>query len=81
MIFAVVRIGAIVFSFLFVVMMFNIQIAEIHEEVLRYLSVSGIILLIFWWQIFFILDNETIPLLPTHRNTTTLRYTVYAGKV
>jgi len=62
-------------------MMFNIQIAEIHEEVLRYLPVSGIIGLIFWWEMFFILDNETIPLLPTHRNTTSLRYTVYAGKV
>ena len=42
---------------------------------------SGIIGLIFWWEMFFILDNETIPLLPTHRNTTSLRYTVYAGKV
>jgi NADH-ubiquinone oxidoreductase chain 6 len=81
MIFPVVHIGAIAVSFLFVVMMFNIQIAEIHEEVLRYLPVSGIIGLIFWWEMFFILDNETIPLLPTHRNTTPLRYTVYAGKV
>jgi hypothetical protein len=62
-------------------MMFHIQIAEIHEEVLRYLPVSGIIGLIFWWEMFFILDNESIPLLPTQRNTTSLRYTVYAGKV
>nr|ULQ69232.1 NADH dehydrogenase subunit 6 [Ecdeiocolea monostachya] len=77
MIFPVVHIGAIAVSFLFVVMMFNIQIAEIHEEVLRYLPVSGIIGLIFWWEMFFILDNETIPLLPT----TSLRYTVYASKV
>src|ERR1039457_2204721 len=30
---------------------------------------------------FFILDNESIPLLPTHRNTTSLRYMVYAEKV
>ncbi|KAH0644438.1 hypothetical protein KY290_025143 [Solanum tuberosum] len=37
MIFPVVYIGAIAVSFLFVVMMFHIQIAEIHEEVLRYL--------------------------------------------
>jgi NADH-ubiquinone oxidoreductase chain 6 len=81
MISPVVHIGAIAVSFLFVVMMFNIQIAEIHEEVLRYLPVSGIIGLIFWWEMFFILDNETIPLLPTQRNTTSLRYTVYAGKV
>nr|WON65747.1 NADH dehydrogenase subunit 6 [Spiraea japonica]WON65773.1 NADH dehydrogenase subunit 6 [Spiraea nipponica] len=76
MIFPVVHIGAIAVSFLFVVMMFHIQIAEIHEEVLRYLPVSGIIGLILWWEMFFILDNETIPLLPTQRNTT--RYTVYA---
>ncbi|XP_028549743.1 uncharacterized protein LOC114579427 [Dendrobium catenatum] len=40
MISPVVHIGAIAVSFLFVVMMFNIQIAEIHEEVLRYLPVS-----------------------------------------
>lgn len=81
MIFPVVHIGAIAVSFLFVVMMFHIQIAETHEEVLRYLPVSGIIGLILWWEMFFILDNETIPLLPTHRNTTSLRYTVHAGKV
>ena len=43
MIFLVVHIGAIVVSFLFIVMMFHIQIAEIHEEVLHYLPVSGII--------------------------------------
>lgn len=42
---------------------------------------SGIIGLIFWWEMFFICDNETIPLLPTHRKTTSLRYTVHAGKV
>lgn len=79
MISPVVHIGAIAVSFLFVVMMFNMKIAEIHEEVLRYLPVSGIIGLILWWEMFFILDNET--LLPTQRNTTSLRYTVYAGKV
>ncbi|KAI3881109.1 hypothetical protein MKX03_010122 [Papaver bracteatum] len=79
MIFLVVHIGDIDVSFLFVVMMFHIQIAEIHEEVLRYLPVSGIIGLILWWEMFFILENETIPLLPTQ--TTFLRYTIYAGKV
>ncbi|MFS8003923.1 putative NADH:ubiquinone reductase (H(+)-translocating) [Helianthus anomalus] len=77
MIFPVVHIGAIAVSFLFVVMMFHIQIAEIHEEVLRYLPVSGIIGLIFWWEMLFILDNESIPLLPTQRNTTSLRCIVY----
>nr|WFQ81683.1 NADH dehydrogenase subunit 6 [Coptis chinensis] len=81
MISPVVHIGAIAVSFLFVVMMFHMKIAETHEEVLRYLPVSGIIGLILWWEMFFILDNETIPLLPTQRNTTSLRYTVHAGKV
>lgn len=42
---------------------------------------SGIIGLILWWEMFFILDNETIPLLPTKINTTSIIYTVYAGKV
>jgi NADH-ubiquinone oxidoreductase chain 6 len=50
MIFPVVHIGAIAVSFLFIVMMFHIQIAEIHEEILRYLPVSGIIGLILWWE-------------------------------
>jgi NADH-ubiquinone oxidoreductase chain 6 len=81
MIFPVVHIGAIAVSFLFVVMMFHMKIAETHEEVLRYLPVSSIIGLILWWEMFFILDNESIPLLPIQINTTSLRYTVYAGKV
>ncbi|KAL9858900.1 putative NADH:ubiquinone reductase (H(+)-translocating) [Arabidopsis thaliana] len=67
--------------FAMIFQIFHIQIAEIHEELLRYLPMSGIIGLIFWWEMFFILDNESIPLLPTQRNTTSLRYTVYAGKV
>ncbi|KAK8936159.1 NADH-ubiquinone oxidoreductase chain 6 [Platanthera zijinensis] len=62
--------SAIAVSFLFVVMMLNIEIAEIHEEVLRYLLVSGLIGLILWWEMFFICDNETIRLLPTNGKTT-----------
>ncbi|PWA60574.1 NADH dehydrogenase subunit 6, mitochondrion [Artemisia annua] len=67
MIFLVIYIGAIAVSFLFVVVLFHIQIAEIYKEVLRYLPVSGIIGLIFWWKMFFILDNESIRLLATQR--------------
>ena len=81
MIFPVVHIGAIAVSFLFVVMMFHIQIAEIHEEVLRYLPVSGIIGLILRWEMFFIPDNDHIPSLPTCISTTSLRYTVHAGEI
>lgn len=81
MIFLVVYIGAIAVLFLFVVMMLDIKIAEIHENVLRYLPVGGIIGLIFWLEIFVILDNETIPILPTNLDTTYLRYTVYAERI
>ncbi|KAI3883001.1 hypothetical protein MKW92_038922 [Papaver armeniacum] len=66
MIFLVVHIGAIAVSFLFVVMMFHIQIMEIHEEVLRYLPVS---------------DNETIPLLPTQNDLSRDIRFMLVGKV
>nr|ULQ69948.1 NADH dehydrogenase subunit 6 [Thurnia sphaerocephala] len=64
----------------FMVIMFNIQIAEIHEEILCFLPVRGLIGLIFWWEMFFICDNESIPLLPSQRERTSLRYTLYAKK-
>lgn len=53
MIFLVIYIGAIAVFFLFVVMIFNIKIAEIHEEVLRYLPVSALIGLRLWTEILF----------------------------
>ncbi|KAG6653493.1 hypothetical protein CIPAW_05G081600 [Carya illinoinensis] len=33
------------------------------------------------WEMLFILDNKTIPLISTQRNTASLRYTVSAKKV
>nr|YP_009047432.1 NADH dehydrogenase subunit 6 [Ulota hutchinsiae]YP_009047631.1 NADH dehydrogenase subunit 6 [Orthotrichum stellatum]YP_009115197.1 NADH dehydrogenase subunit 6 [Lewinskya speciosa]YP_009231589.1 NADH dehydrogenase subunit 6 [Orthotrichum macrocephalum]YP_009231629.1 NADH dehydrogenase subunit 6 [Orthotrichum diaphanum]YP_009307239.1 NADH dehydrogenase subunit 6 [Orthotrichum bicolor]YP_009307279.1 NADH dehydrogenase subunit 6 [Orthotrichum callistomum]YP_009307359.1 NADH dehydrogenase sub len=81
MIFLVVYVGAIAVLFLFVVMMLNIKIAEIHENVLRYLPVGGIIGVIFLLEIFFIVDNDYIPILPTELSTTYLTYTVYAEKI
>nr|QFK69625.1 NADH dehydrogenase subunit 6 [Pogonatum inflexum] len=81
MIFLVVYVGAIAVLFLFVVMMLNIKIAEIHENVLRYLPVGGLIGVIFLLEIFFIVDNDYIPILPTKLSTTYLTYTVYAEKI
>nr|YP_009317704.1 NADH dehydrogenase subunit 6 [Zygodon viridissimus]AOY35751.1 NADH dehydrogenase subunit 6 [Zygodon viridissimus] len=81
MIFLVVYVGAIAVLFLFVVMMLNIKIAEIHENVLRYLPVGGIIGVIFLLEIFFIVDNDYIPILSTELSTTYLTYTVYAEKI
>jgi NADH-ubiquinone oxidoreductase chain 6 len=67
MILLVVYVGAIAVLFLFVVMMLNIKIAEIHENILRYLPVGGIIGLLFLLEIFLIVDNDYIPILPTKR--------------
>nr|YP_009478080.1 NADH dehydrogenase subunit 6 [Anthoceros angustus]AVP12833.1 NADH dehydrogenase subunit 6 [Anthoceros angustus] len=81
MIFLVVHVGAIAVPSLSVVTMLNIKIAEIHENVLRYLPVGGIIGLIPLLEISFIVDNDYIPILPTKLTTTYLTYTVYAGKI
>nr|YP_009227147.1 NADH dehydrogense subunit 6 [Welwitschia mirabilis]AMA21001.1 NADH dehydrogense subunit 6 [Welwitschia mirabilis] len=81
MISPVVHIGAIAVSSLPVVMMLNIQIAYYHEKVSRYPPVSGIIGLILRWEMFFILDNETIPLLPTCTSTSYPQYTSYAYEI
>ena len=81
MILLVVYTGAIAVSLPFVVMMPDIKIAEIHENILRYLSVGGTIGLISWLEIFVILDNDYIPILPTNLNTTYLRYMVYAERI
>lgn len=64
MIFLVVYVGAIAVLFLFVVMMLNIKLAEINEKKLRYLPIGGVLGLLFLFEIFLIVDNDLIPLLP-----------------
>lgn len=63
MIFLVVYVGAIAVLFLFVVMMLNVQLAEINEKKLRYLPVGGLLGLLFLFEIFLVVDNDLIPLL------------------
>nr|QIA60156.1 NADH dehydrogenase subunit 6 [Haplomitrium mnioides]QIA60198.1 NADH dehydrogenase subunit 6 [Haplomitrium mnioides] len=81
MIFPVVYVGAIAASFSSVVTMLHMGVEEIHENVLRYLPVGGIIGLISPLEIFLMVDNDYIPILPTKLNATCLTYTVYAGKI
>jgi NADH-ubiquinone oxidoreductase chain 6 len=82
MILLVVYVGAIAVLFLFVVMMLNIKIAEIHENALRYLPVGGIIGLIFLLEIFLIVDNDYLPLFESANfSTNLLTYTTYARKI
>nr|YP_008816074.1 NADH dehydrogenase subunit 6 [Entransia fimbriata]AGZ90296.1 NADH dehydrogenase subunit 6 [Entransia fimbriata] len=57
MIFLVVYVGAIAVLFLFVVMMLNIKVAEIHENIIRYLPVGGLVGLIFLLEVFLIIGS------------------------
>lgn len=66
MIFLVVYVGAIAVLFLFVVMMLNIKLAEINEKKLRYLPIGGLLGILFLFEIFLIVDNDLIPLLPSN---------------
>jgi len=83
MILLVVYVGAIAVLFLFVVMMLNIRIAEIHENVLRYLPVGGIIGLILLLEMCLIVDTLFEPILPSNMNGAqqSLCYTMYANKI
>jgi NADH:ubiquinone oxidoreductase subunit 6 (subunit J) len=62
MIFLVVYVGAIAVLFLFVVMMINIRLAELNENLLRYLPIGGIVALIFLVEVFLIIDSDLIPI-------------------
>nr|NP_689370.1 NADH dehydrogenase subunit 6 [Chaetosphaeridium globosum]AAM96610.1 NADH dehydrogenase subunit 6 [Chaetosphaeridium globosum] len=76
MIFLVVYVGAIAVLFLFVVMMLNINIAEIHENVVRYLPIGGIIALIFLLEMFLVVEG-----LPTSTIIQAPAYTIFAEKI
>jgi NADH-ubiquinone oxidoreductase chain 6 len=81
MIFLVVYVGAIAVLFLFVVMMLNIKVEEIHENALRYLPVGGIIGLIFLLEIFNVVEARSVPILPLPWFYNNLVYISYAAKI
>jgi len=57
-IFIVVYVGAIAVLFLFVVMMLDIKITETSRDLYRYLPFGSFIGLIFFFEIFLVLDSE-----------------------
>jgi NADH:ubiquinone oxidoreductase subunit 6 (subunit J) len=67
MIFLVVYVGAIAVLFLFVVMMLDIRLAEIQENILRYLPIGGFVGLIFFLEMFVVLDTDFIPLISNNQ--------------
>ena len=74
MILLIVYVGAIAVLFLFVVMMLNIKIAEIQDNVLRYLPIGILFLL----EVILIIDTDLLPQLESNE---VLTYTAYASKV
>ena len=83
MIFLVVYVGAIAVLFLFVVMMLNIKIAEMQENVLRYLPVGGMVGLIFLLEIFLVIENDLIPVFQLTDSTahSALNFEMFVNKI
>jgi NADH-ubiquinone oxidoreductase chain 6 len=69
MVFLVVYVGAIAVLFLFVVMMLNIKISEISANVLHYIPVGGLIGIIFLLELFLVIENDFIPVIPVSINS------------
>lgn len=69
MVFLVVYVGAIAVLFLFVVMMLNIKLAEINENILRYLPIGGMFGLLFLGEILLLLEQDLVPVVLYHTNT------------
>ena len=58
MLFLVVYIGAISVLFLFVVMMLNIKVVELNEKILQYLPIGFFIVIIFFLEIYYMINNS-----------------------
>jgi len=65
-IFIIVYVGAIAILFLFIVMMLNIKLVELNENMLRYLPIGALIAIIFFFEIFLLIDNDLIALSYNH---------------
>lgn len=75
MTFLVVYVGAIAVLFLFVVMMLDINMAELQERRLRYLPVGGVLGLLFILEGLVIVDVDLVPLLYTQSMDTSVYWT------
>ena len=62
LIFLIVYVGAIDVLFLFVVMMLNIKLTEVHESIFHYLPIGGFVGFIFFLEFYFLFNQEIVPL-------------------
>lgn len=60
LLFLVVYVGAIAVLFLFVVMMLNVKLVEINEKRLRYLPLGAFFVLLFFFEMFLIFEDDVI---------------------
>jgi NADH-quinone oxidoreductase subunit J len=65
-IFIIVYVGAIAILFLFIVMMLNIKLVELNENMLRYLPIGTLIAIIFFFEIFLLIEDDLISLHPIY---------------
>ena len=64
MVFLVVYVGAIAVLFLFVVMMLNVKLAEINDNILRYLPIGGVFgSYLFLGEIILLLEQDLVPVI------------------
>jgi NADH-quinone oxidoreductase subunit J len=61
MLFLIVYVGAIAILFLFVVMMLNVRVTELKESILRYLPIGGLILILFFFEVLSIINEDLVP--------------------
>jgi NADH-quinone oxidoreductase subunit J len=62
MLLLVVYVGAIAVLFLFVVMMLNLNLATLHDNLLRYLPIGLILGIVFLFQTFILVHSQVFPL-------------------
>ena len=62
LIFLIVYVGAIAVLFLFVVLMLNIKLTEVHESIFHYLPIGGFVGFIFFLEFYFLFNQEIVPL-------------------
>jgi len=73
MLFIVVYVGAIAVLFLFVVMMLHVKMARYAQDFFGYLPVGGLIFLLFFMEVFLLLEGDLLSPLKTEEVSCHLR--------
>lgn len=58
--FIIVYVGAIAILFLFIVMMLNIKLVELHENILRYLPMGTLMAMVFFYEMYLLMNEDVL---------------------